>query len=1586
MKPQSRLRLAVAILILFVATSLFFWVSSTASHHGDTSSKDPVDSARTNSETPENGIALPHGGSPGSTATAIPADASVAQVSPGLPDDSAPQPQPPIPVGNGDSGKPMNSTRAQAANGQSVAEILQGADMSDPEVRAKKVAELKLLSERQQNAVEEKARQLGVPLRIDGPDHKVSKLYDFRGDEPLYRSTLNKNAAISTGANLLAPAPYGLDGTGLRVGVWDGDPILGTHQELTGRVTRKDTAASVAAGDHATHVAGTIGATGVDANAKGMSPKINIDSYEWTDDYAEMLAAGAATAGDSARLPLSNHSYGFGAVTADMGRYETEANSLDGVATTLPYYLIFWAAGNEQDTLTAKGGYQSITFDGLAKNIMTIGAADDAVSGGVRSFTPPPAAAFPAIAYFSSLGPCDDGRIKPDIVANGVNLYSSVATSNTAYDGTYSGTSMATPNAMGSTALLVQLYAREFSGQRMRASMLKALLIETADDIGNAGPDYKYGWGLMNVKKAADLILAHKSSLAVPKMIEGTITSANKTFTHTFTWDGVSPIRATLCWTDPAGTVQTAADSRTPNLKNNLDAKITAPDSTTIYQPYVMPFVGTWTQASMSLPATTGKNNVDNVEQVYLAAPTQAGTYTVTVSLDGTLTNSSQAYSLVISGGTGVASNPPPQVALTAPLTGAAYLPGAPVTLSATATDMALGRGPGSVSQVEFFNGTTSLGVFTTVPYTLDWTPPASGTYTLTAKATDSESAVATSTAATITVLTGDGTPVISSFSPSSGAGGSLVILTGSNYTGVTSVKFNGVNAVFTVDSAGQITATVPALATTGTITVVNNYGTGTSSTPFTVTQAPVLISQVYGAGGNSGATYKQDYIELYNRSASPVSLAGWSVQYASSAGTTWGATPLTGTIAPGKYYLIGLATGTTGLALPTPDATGSANMSATKGKVALMNSATVLTGSSPLGNTGLQDFVGFGTANAFEGVVAPAPSTTTAIFRAGSGATDSNNNAADFSAAAPNPRNSLSGPAVTPVITSAGAATSTVGSAFSYQITASNNPTSYAATGLPAGLVVNTTTGAITGTPTTAGSSTAVISAINSAGTGTANLAFTISSSGGGGTTNILNENFALLTTGSNTTTGGPSSTVWPGNTNFPTVASGYPAGGMIKLGTDTLPGSITSKILDLSPNGGSFFVSFKVKGWSTVEGDIKVTVTGLPPQIVSYTSLIASTTLETKILTFAGGTANSTIKFETTAKRAFLDDVLVYYASTPATPVITATGPLAAVTTIYGSPSASPTSFTVSGANMTAGILVTPPGGFEVSLAAGSGYVSSITVPGTGTITSTTVYLRLSAATTAGFYSGDVTCTSSGASPVTLPTTSSEVRLKLLTITANNRTKAMGTTLTLGAGQTAFTSSGLVGSETIGAVTITASGGTAAGDPPAIYSLTPSLAIGGTFNANNYDFNYVDGTLTVVSSPTYAGWLNDYPVGPLTGVNDDPDGDGLPNGIENILGSAPNTASTGLTLVSSTGSTLVFQHTLSNTPASDLTATYEWSTNLTTWQASSATAAGVTVTIANMTLIDNTAPANDMIQVTATVTGGTTNNLFVRLKASQP
>ncbi len=175
---------------------------------------------------------------------------------------------------------------------------------------------------------------------------------------------------------------------------------------------------------------------------------------------------------------------------------------------------------------------------------------------------------------------------------------------------------------------------------------------------------------------------------------------------------------------------------------------------------------------------------------------------------------------------------------------------------------------------------------------------------------------------------------------------------------------------------------------------------------------AAVVISQVYGGGGNAGAPFRSDFVELKNNSSSTVSLATWSVQYTSSAGTTWALTALSGSIAPGGYYLVQQAAGagTTLPALPTPDATGTLAMSGTAGKVALVNNTTALTGSSSVGAS-IVDFVGYGTAaNGFEGAgPTPTLSNTTAAIRNGGGCADTNVNSSDFATGAPAPRNSSS-------------------------------------------------------------------------------------------------------------------------------------------------------------------------------------------------------------------------------------------------------------------------------------------------------------------------------------------------------------------------------------------------------------------------------------------------------------------------------------------------------------------------------------------------------------------------------------------------
>ena len=229
----------------------------------------------------------------------------------------------------------------------------------------------------------------------------------------------------------------------------------------------------------------------------------------------------------------------------------------------------------------------------------------------------------------------------------------------------------------------------------------------------------------------------------------------------------------------------------------------------------------------------------------------------------------------------------------------------------------------------------------------------------------------------------------------------------------------SGTGVASVVVTAGQgtpnVTYTVtlnPGFSGTAAFTAVLSDGAnvGMADVTITVTAPPpgpvdhLVISQVYGGGGNSGATYNRDYIELFNPTSQPVLVSGWSVQYSSAGGTFSQVQPLGGVIQPGEYYLVALKSGSVGAALPDPNISGSFDMSGTAGKVALVSSGD-LAGSCT--DATIVDLVGYGSsANCFEGGSrAPAPSNTTAIFRKDGGLRDTNNNGNDFQTGAPNPR-----------------------------------------------------------------------------------------------------------------------------------------------------------------------------------------------------------------------------------------------------------------------------------------------------------------------------------------------------------------------------------------------------------------------------------------------------------------------------------------------------------------------------------------------------------------------------------------------------
>lgn len=592
----------------------------------------------------------------------------------------------------------------QSGDQRTLADLLgPGTDLSRPEIRERITLQYAGIETRRKAAAQRWAADQGLRGKVFLPDGNVMELMDFSEGQPVYFITQNASAAISTGANLLASAPYSLDGLNWTVGVWDGGAVRATHLEFGGRVTVKDGSSPI---DHSTHVGGTIAASGASPSAKGMASSVKIDSYEWTNDKSELTSRGATYPGEAGMIYLSNHSYGqtsgwaytgslspmwtwYGngtsstGVESDFGKYDTYARDSDSLAYGAPYLLMFRAAGNDRVDNPSSGqsvalspsaittvsydpathppgdnyyrnGFDTIASDAVAKNVITIGAVGDAVNGGSRSL----AGAY--MTSFSSWGPTDDGRIKPDVVGNGDSLFSCYGGSDGAY-GYFSGTSMATPNSTGSAALLVQLVDRLFPGHAFRASTLKALLIHTADDLGTSGPDYQNGWGLVNVKAAADLVSDFHAHPETGRIAEGRVTSTVSSTTQILVWDGVSPIRATLCWTDPASTATSTGDLRTSRLVNDLDLKVIDPQGT-VHQPFVMPFVGDWTSAAFSAAATKGRNATDNVEQVLLTVPSLPGAYSVVVSSTGTLTNSAQTYSLILSGGAIPNSSPAPTI------------------------------------------------------------------------------------------------------------------------------------------------------------------------------------------------------------------------------------------------------------------------------------------------------------------------------------------------------------------------------------------------------------------------------------------------------------------------------------------------------------------------------------------------------------------------------------------------------------------------------------------------------------------------------------------------------------------------------------------------------------------------------------------------------------------------------------------------------------------------------------------------------------------------------------------------------------
>lgn len=508
-----------------------------------------------------------------------------------------------------------------------------------------------------------------LPYRLTEKDGKVIQLVAIDGaGNPIYLATNNERVAITSGVNFLhagGDSGYDLSGKDVKVVEWDGGRIRASHIELAGRVTAgNDVGSTPSLSDHATHVAGTILAKGVNKYAKGMAPDATIVGYDFNDNYEEIL-----NSLDTQEGILSNHSYGYLAGWTYMGfgytwggdpavsstidykfGYYSEYDAIiDEMLKYSPWHTFVAAAGNDrgegpdsrpdgQELDGGATGYDTLPFGGVSKNTIVVGAVEP-----VMNYTGPNSV---KMTEFSSWGPTDDGRILPTIVADGSNVYSSLSTDDNIY-GMMSGTSMATPATTGALSL-VQEFAKKKTGRYFTAPLIKSIVTNSAKEAGNPGPDYIYGFGLLDAKAAVETI-DYKGKTTEYR--EGNL-SNGEVITLTFKTQAGVPFKATVSWNDRAGTPKgfisdstpkdpSYLNDRTPKLVDDLDMRVTMDG--TEYTPYILD------PENPANNATTGDNFRDNIEQIYIANPI-TGTVTLTIRHKGTLDNSGVDYGLVVSG------------------------------------------------------------------------------------------------------------------------------------------------------------------------------------------------------------------------------------------------------------------------------------------------------------------------------------------------------------------------------------------------------------------------------------------------------------------------------------------------------------------------------------------------------------------------------------------------------------------------------------------------------------------------------------------------------------------------------------------------------------------------------------------------------------------------------------------------------------------------------------------------------------------------------------------------------------------------
>jgi len=434
-------------------------------------------------------------------------------------------------------------------------------------------------------------------------------------------STLNASARAIMGVDTVNAPPYGLDGSGVDVLVYDAGGAF-PHNDLAGRLISGDGAGTIT---HATHVSGTIGGTGAASGGtnRGMAPAVDIISYDfevpgglqpgflYTDpgdyeaDYQEAISVhGADISNNSIGSNVESNGYNC----SWQGDYGLMASLIDaGVRGSfgVPFRQV-WAAGNERQgsrcDVEGFGDYYSIAPPQAAKNQIAVGALNSNND---------------TVTSFTSWGPTDDGRLRPDVSGPGCQSdgdfgVTSCSNSSTGYT-TLCGTSMASPAVCGVSALLIQQWRMSYPGAPdMRNCTLKAILANSAQDVVSPGPDYQTGYGSVRAQPAADTIIENR-------VVEFEIAQGQTQFYTAIVEPGQSEFKVTIAWDDPP-----AVPFTTGALINDVDVRVVGPDGT-VYLPWTLD------PANPSAPAVqNAPDRLNNIEQVAISGPTP-GAYRIEI-------------------------------------------------------------------------------------------------------------------------------------------------------------------------------------------------------------------------------------------------------------------------------------------------------------------------------------------------------------------------------------------------------------------------------------------------------------------------------------------------------------------------------------------------------------------------------------------------------------------------------------------------------------------------------------------------------------------------------------------------------------------------------------------------------------------------------------------------------------------------------------------------------------------------------------------------------------------------------------------